>query len=206
MTSLKTKLITTLLAAACLSGCSAKPETAMKTLTEDEKSGLEVATFGAGCFWCVEAVFEQIEGVKSVESGYMGGDVENPTYREVCTGTTGHAEVTRILFDPEIVSYETLLDWLWRSHDPTLLNQQGADVGTQYRSAIFYHSAEQKAAAEASKDKAQALFKSPIVTEITEASTFYIAEDYHQDYFRLNASVPYCQMVIRPKLEKLGLD
>lgn len=203
----KTSLINLLLTAAFLSGCAAKPEKPMTNLTEEEEnSGLEVATFGAGCFWCVEAVFEQLDGVKSVESGYMGGDVENPTYREVSTGTTGHAEVTRILFDPKKISYETLLDWLWRSHDPTLLNRQGADVGTQYRSAIFYHSEEQRAVAKASKAAAQAMFKSEIVTEITPASTFYVAENYHQDYFRLNASAPYCQMVIRPKLEKLGLD
>lgn len=175
-------------------------------MTEEEKTSLETATFGAGCFWCVEAVFENIDGVKAVESGYMGGQVKDPTYREICTGTTGHAEVTRIYFDPGVVSYETLLDWLWRSHDPTTLNRQGADVGTQYRSAIFYHSEAQRAAAEVSKAAAQKDFERPIVTEITPAQEFYEAEDYHQDYYRLNKSAPYCQMVIRPKLKKLDLE
>lgn len=167
---------------------------------------LSIATFGAGCFWCVEAVFENLDGVHAVESGYMGGEVDDPSYREVCSGTTGHAEVTQIHFDPDVIDYGTLLDLLWRSHDPTTLNRQGADSGTQYRSAIFYHDAEQRAAAEASKTAAQKHFDRPIVTEITEASTFYPAEDYHQDYYRLNPSAPYCQMVIRPKLQKLDLE
>lgn len=175
-------------------------------LSEEEKASLEIATFGAGCFWCVEAVFENLDGVKSVESGYMGGETKNPTYREVSAGTTGHAEVTRIYFDPAAISYETLLDWLWRSHNPTTLNRQGADVGTQYRSAIFYHSEAQRKAAESSKAAAQPMFDDPIVTEITPASEFYIAEDYHQDYYRLNKTAPYCQMVIRPKLKKLDLE
>ena len=175
-------------------------------MTVEEKANLETATFGAGCFWCVEAVFENLEGVRAVESGYMGGHVQDPTYRQVCEGTTGHAEVTQIYFDPKVISYDTLLDWLWRSHNPTTLNRQGADTGTQYRSAIFYHSEAQKAAAEASKEKAQAQFDDPIVTEITPASEFYVAEDYHQDYYRLNGRAPYCQMVIRPKLKKLGLE
>ncbi|MEM1223502.1 MAG: peptide-methionine (S)-S-oxide reductase MsrA [Verrucomicrobiota bacterium] len=178
----------------------------MSSLTEQEKSSLETATFGAGCFWCVEAVFESLGGVKAVESGYMGGHVDNPTYREVCTGTTGHAEVTRIYFDPEVISFETLLDWLWRSHDPTTLNRQGADHGTQYRSAIFYHSNTQKEAAETSKKAAQKDFSSPIVTEITEASKFYLAENYHQDYYRINPNAPYCRAVIRPKMKKLDLE
>ena len=167
---------------------------------------LSIATFGAGCFWCVEAVFEQLDGVHAVESGYMGGEVDDPTYREICSGTTGHAEITQIHYDPEIVSYETLLDWLWRSHDPTTLNRQGADIGTQYRSAIFYHNEAQRKAAEASKVTAQKNFTSPIVTEITAATTYYPAEDYHQDYYRLNPNAPYCQIVIRPKLEKLALE
>jgi peptide-methionine (S)-S-oxide reductase len=167
---------------------------------------LSIATFGAGCFWCVEAVFEQLDGVHAVESGYMGGDTKNPTYREVCSGTSGHAEVTQIQFDPEIIRFETLLDWLWRSHDPTTLNRQGADAGTQYRSAIFYHNEQQREAAEASKSAAQVNFTSPIVTEITAASTFYPAEDYHQGYYRINGTAPYCQMVIRPKLAKLNLE
>jgi len=176
-----------------------------KELSNEEKNSLETATFGAGCFWCVEAVFENLEGVKAVESGYMGGETEDPTYRQISTGTTGHAEVTRIYYDSEVVQFETLLDWLWRSHDPTTLNRQGADVGTQYRSAIFYHTDAQREAAVASKSAAQNSFNSPIVTEITPASKFYIAEDYHQDYFRNNKNAPYCQMVIKPKLEKLKL-
>ena len=166
---------------------------------------LKVASFGAGCFWCVEAVFEKLEGVEKVESGYMGGDTENPSYREVCNGTTGHAEIVQITFDPLVISYETLLDWFWRSHNPTTLNRQGADQGTQYRSAIFYHSEAQRESAETSKIAAQKYFDDPIVTEITKASDFYLAENYHQDYYRLNKAAPYCQMVIQPKLKKLGL-
>ncbi|WP_244648002.1 MULTISPECIES: peptide-methionine (S)-S-oxide reductase MsrA [unclassified Lentimonas] len=175
-------------------------------MTDSDPSSFEIATFGAGCFWCVEAVFENLDGVQDVESGYMGGEVKDPTYREVCTGTTGHAEITQITFDPAVISYETLLDWLWRSHNPTTLNQQGADKGTQYRSAIFYHSEAQREIAEASKAAAQKAFDRPIVTEITEASDYYPAEDYHQDYYRLNKAAPYCQMVIRPKLKKLDLE
>lgn len=178
----------------------------LSTMPEPETSQLETATFGAGCFWCVEAVFELLEGVDAVESGYMGGSVENPSYHAVCEGTTGHAEVTQIHYDPAIISFETLLDWLWRSHDPTTLNRQGYDVGTQYRSAIFYHSEAQKASAEASKAAAQARFEDPIVTEITAASTYYPAEDYHQDYYRQHGNQPYCARIIRPKLEKLGLE
>lgn len=176
-----------------------------KTMTHSQESSLEIADFGAGCFWCVEAVFENLEGVRSVVSGYMGGHVKDPTYKAVCAGDTGHAEIIRITFDPEVIEYKTLLDWLWRSHDPTTLNRQGADRGTQYRSAIFYHNEEQRAIAEASKTKAQEYFKDPIVTEITAASEFYPAENYHQDYYRQNKTAPYCQMVIRPKLKKLGL-
>jgi peptide-methionine (S)-S-oxide reductase len=167
---------------------------------------LSIATFGAGCFWCVEAVFEQLDGVHAVESGYMGGEVKDPTYQEICSGNSGHAEVTQIHYDPKIVSFETLLDWLWRSHDPTTLNRQGADSGTQYRSAIFYHSEAQREAAEASKAAAQKDFTAPIVTEITAATAYYPAEDYHQDYYRLNPNAPYCRIVIQPKLEKLALE
>jgi peptide-methionine (S)-S-oxide reductase len=167
---------------------------------------LSIATFGAGCFWCVEAIFEQLGGVHDVISGYMGGDVKHPSYREVCAGTTGHAEVTQIHFNPERISFETLLDWLWRSHDPTTLNRQGADSGTQYRSAIFYHNELQREAAEVSKSAAQVNFTSPIVTEITPAGTFYPAEDNHQDYYRRNKADHYCQMVILPKLARLKLE
>jgi peptide-methionine (S)-S-oxide reductase len=175
-------------------------------MTNQTNKSLSIATFGAGCFWCVEAVFEKLDGVHAVESGYMGGQVKDPTYREVCSGTSGHAEITQIHYDPAVVSFETLLDWLWRAHNPTTLNRQGGDSGTQYRSAIFYHDETQHAAAEASKAAAQAHFATPIVTEISAASTYYPAEDYHQDYYRLNPAAPYCQMVIRPKLQKLDLE
>lgn len=164
----------------------------------------ELATFGAGCFWCVEAIFQDMRGVEKVVSGYMGGEVPNPTYQAVCTGTTGHAEVIQITFDPALVSYETLLEVFWRTHDPTTLNRQGADVGTQYRSAVFYHSDAQRQTAEASRTQAEAdkLWPNPIVTEITAATEFYAAENYHQNYFNQNGYQPYCMMVINPKVQK----
>jgi len=168
----------------------------------------ERATFGGGCYWCVEAVFQRLPGVVSVASGFMGGHTENPTYKEVCSGKTGHAEVVQVEFDPARISYEKLLEWFWKAHDPTQLNRQGADVGTQYRSVIFYHSEGQRAAAEKSKaglDGSGALGK-PVVTEISPAGVFYKAEDYHQNYFNDNRAAPYCQFVIDPKLRKLGLD
>ena len=167
-----------------------------------------VATFGAGCFWCVEAVLDRLEGVSDVSSGYMGGHAEDPTYRQICNGDTGHAEVVQVRFDPERVSFEDLLAWFWRLHDPTTLNRQGADEGTQYRSAIFYHSEEQRLQAEAARAERDASgeFNAPIVTEITAAATFYTAEGYHQDYYEMNKRQPYCRMVIQPKLNKLGLD
>ena len=183
--------------AALLIGATLGFSQAMKTNTT------ELATFGAGCFWCVEAVFETTEGVKSVTSGYAGGKTENPTYQDICTGTTGHAEVAQIEFDPKIISFETLLDLLWQAHDPTTLNRQGADSGTQYRSAIFYHNDAQKQAAEKSKKAAATLFSKPIVTEIVPLTKFYKAENYHQDYFRNHQTAPYCAAVIRPKLDKL---
>ncbi len=166
----------------------------------------EIATLGAGCYWCTEAVLEQLDGVLDVQSGFMGGQVANPSYKEVCTGKTGHAEVVQVRFDPSVISYEALLEWFWRLHDPTSLNRQGADVGTQYRSVIFVHSPEQREVAERSKAAAQEHFKDPIVTEITDAGPFYPAEDYHQNYYRTNKTQGYCRMVIAPKLEKLGLD
>lgn len=164
----------------------------------------DTITLGAGCFWCVEAVFAELRGVLSVTSGYMGGHVKNPSYREVCTGTTGHAEVARIVFDPSVLTMDEILEVFWQTHDPTTLNRQGADVGTQYRSAIFWHTEDQRRIAEDYKKKldASGAFSAPIVTEITPASTFYEAENYHQDYYALNGSQGYCQMVIRPKLEK----
>lgn len=166
---------------------------------------LKTATFGAGCFWCVEAVFERVEGVKSVVAGYAGGTVPNPTYEQVCTGKTGHAEVAQITYDPEKVSYEQLLELFWKAHDPTTMNRQGADVGTQYRSAIFYEGEDQKRAAEESKSRARNLFKDPVVTEIAPLTKFYPAENYHQDYYRSNPHAPYCMFVIRPKLKKLKM-
>ena len=165
----------------------------------------DIATLAGGCFWCLEAVFDQLRGVIAVESGYMGGKSPNPTYDEVCSGRSGHAEVVRVTFDADEVSYEELLSVFFTIHDPTTLNRQGNDVGTQYRSAIFYRSAEQKAAAEAVVRKlaAEKLFRDPIVTEIVPASQFHVAEDYHQEYFeRVGASNPYCSYVIEPKVAK----
>lgn len=170
-------------------------------------AGAETATLAGGCYWCLEAAYRQLDGVYSVTSGFMGGDVKNPTYEDVCAGTTGHAEVVHIVFAPEKITYEKLLAWFWDLHDPTTLNRQGNDEGTQYRSAIFYHSPEQKKIAEASKAAAGKLVKSPIVTEITAASDFYPAPEYHQDYYRQNkAKNGYCRYVIEPKLKKLKLD
>ncbi|MBI2620319.1 MAG: peptide-methionine (S)-S-oxide reductase MsrA [Ignavibacteriales bacterium] len=166
----------------------------------------EKATFGAGCFWCVEAVFERLPGVQSVIAGYAGGSKPNPTYEEVCAGKTGHAEVAQITYDPSRISYEKLLEVLWKAHDPTTMNRQGADVGTQYRSVIFHHDEKQKAAAESSKKKAQKDFSEPIVTELRPLDKFYEAENYHQDYYKNNPNAPYCTFVIKPKLKKLGME
>lgn len=163
----------------------------------------ELATLGGGCFWCLEAVFERLPGVKSVASGYAGGHTENPTYEAVCSHTTGHAEVVQIEFDPKEISYEKLLDWFWEAHDPTTMNRQGADVGSQYRSIILYANEAQKIAAEKSKADAQKRLSQPIVTEIAPLTKFYAAESQHQDFFRNNPNHGYCQVVIRPKLEKL---
>jgi len=168
--------------------------------------GAETITLGAGCFWCTEAVFQQIPGVLSVTSGYMGGQVKHPTYDQVCGGRTGHAEVAQLVYDPKVTSLEKILATFWHVHDPTTMNRQGADAGTQYRSAIFYHTDAQRAVAEKSKSEAAKEFSQPIVTEITKATDFYPAEDYHQNYYRLNKNRnPYCQRVIAPKLKKAGL-
>jgi peptide-methionine (S)-S-oxide reductase len=166
--------------------------------------GKEIATLAGGCFWCLEAVYDQMKGVESVESGYMGGQTPDPSYEAVCTGQTGHAEVVQIMFDPRIVSYREILEVFFAIHDPTTLNRQGNDVGTQYRSAIFYHSAEQKSVAQdviatLTKDK---VFDQPIVTEVVPAGPFYVAEDYHQEYFARNPSQPYCTYVVNPKVAK----
>jgi peptide-methionine (S)-S-oxide reductase len=164
----------------------------------------EIATLGAGCFWCVEAIYQRLEGVEKVESGYSGGSVKNPTYEQVCTGKTGHAEVVQVTFDPAKLSYKELLEVFFKTHDPTTLNQQGADHGTQYRSAIFYHSPEQKATAELVKNETGTakVWDDPIVTEIVPYAAFYKAEEYHQNYYNENSYQPYCMMVINPKLSK----
>jgi peptide-methionine (S)-S-oxide reductase len=166
---------------------------------------LETAYLGGGCFWCVEAVLERIDGVVDVESGYMGGNVDNPTYRQVCDGDTGHAEIVKVVFEPQKISFRQLLDWFFLAHDPTTKNRQGNDYGTQYRSAIFYVSDAQKKTADEAKAAANERLSNRVVTEITKASTYWPAEDYHQDYFELNPTQPYCNALIPPKLEKLGL-
>jgi peptide-methionine (S)-S-oxide reductase len=174
------------------------------TSKKEQMNKLETATFGAGCFWCVEAIFQELKGVEKVESGYMGGETNNPTYKDICTGETGHAEVCQISYNPEEISFDDLLEVFWQTHNPTTLNRQGADVGTQYRSAVFYHTESQKKTAETYKKKLNELgaYDDPIVTEITEASKFYKAENYHQDYFNNNSKQPYCSFVIKPKMEK----
>lgn len=186
-----------LAASLLLAGSALSPAQTMKT------NHTELATVGGGCFWCTEAVFQKLPGVISIASGYAGGHTENPTYHQVCGGDTGHAEVIQIEFDPQIISYQKLLHYFWEAHDPTTLNRQGNDSGTQYRSIILYSSEAQKLAAEKSKLEAQAGFKSPIVTEIVPLKKFYQAEAYHQDYYNENSSQPYCQAVIRPKVEKI---
>jgi peptide-methionine (S)-S-oxide reductase len=189
------------------SSCGQKSKQATSTTTmanESAREGLAIATFGSGCFWCTEAVFQNVEGVEKVESGYSGGKVKNPTYKEVCSGLTGHAEVIQVHYDTTKVSFEELLEIFWKTHDPTTLNRQGADEGTQYRSVVFYHNEEQKKLAEKYKaelDKSGA-FDNPIVTEISPYTEFYKAEDYHQNYYNLNGNAPYCSYVIQPKLEK----
>ena len=171
----------------------------------NNKKNLEQATFGAGCFWCVEAIFDNLDGVVDIRAGYAGGKVQNPSYEQVCTGTTGHVEVIQIDFNPQIISYNALLDILWKSHDPTTVNRQGGDIGTQYRSVIFYQSEKQRILAEESKKEVNEsdMYQGSIVTEITPLEIFYLAESYHQNYYRLNKKAPYCQSVIAPKLEKI---
>jgi len=190
-------------------GCGNKETNAQSEIKKDkgeimDTTGMQVATFGSGCFWCTEAIFERLNGVVKVESGYAGGTVENPTYEEVCTGKTGHAEVTQITYDPKIITYDELLEVFWKTHDPTTLNRQGNDVGTQYRSVIFYHNEEQKELAENYKkelDKSGA-WDNPIVTEISPVTNFYPAEGYHQDYYENNPNQGYCAFVIAPKVDK----
>jgi peptide-methionine (S)-S-oxide reductase len=206
---LKVKLISALcllLMAGSSCGQKNKPEikTPTNTMTTQANENLALATFGSGCFWCTEAVFLNVDGVAKVTSGYSGGKVKNPTYKEVCSGLTGHAEVIQVAYDPAKVSYDELLEIFWGTHDPTTLNRQGADEGTQYRSVIFYHNDNQKTIAEDYKKKLDksGAFNDPIVTEVSPAVTFYPAEDYHQNYYNLNGNAPYCSYVIRPKLDK----
>lgn len=207
------RFLTVLGLATGLISCAEQPGTAkIKSMDNNNTTinaasttpGTDTATFGTGCFWCTEAIFQQVEGVVKVTSGYSGGQTENPNYKEVCTGTTGHAECLNIVYDPKKISYDELLEIFWQVHDPTTLNRQGNDVGTQYRSAIFYHNAEQKAKAEKYKaelDKSGA-WDNPIVTTLEPFVKFYPAEDYHQNYYNDNPGQGYCQFVIRPKVEK----
>ncbi len=173
-------------------------------LTGKKDNNLQIATLGGGCFWCLEAIYNELDGVVQVESGYSGGTVANPSYREVCTGATGHAEVVQVTFDPQVISFNEILRVFFSIHDPTTLNRQGADVGTQYRSAIFYHSPEQKALAEQMIKELDAadIWNGSIVTEVTSFETFYRAENYHQEYYQRNLTQPYCQVVITPKIAK----
>jgi peptide-methionine (S)-S-oxide reductase len=202
--------ISTIIISFALAACAQQaPEsteinTKMKSKIMNENSAYETATFGAGCFWCVEAQFQLLEGVISVASGYSGGHVKNPAYKEVCMGTTGHAEVIQVVFDPSKITYDELLAAFWKSHDPTQLNRQGNDVGTQYRSVIFYHNDKQKELAEKYKKEldASGAWDKPIVTEISPFTVFYKAEDYHQNYYNENGSESYCRYVIQPKVEK----
>ena len=181
-----------------------EPTDTMSTVPNFDNKELEVATLGAGCFWCIEAIYQDVEGVVKVESGYSGGHVDKPSYQAVCAGTTGHAEVAQITFDPSVISFKELLEVFWHTHNPTTLNRQGNDIGTQYRSAIFYHSEEQRKVAEESKKRTDesGLWDAPIVTEISKLINYYPAEDYHQNYFNLHGEQPYCSLVIAPKIAK----
>jgi peptide-methionine (S)-S-oxide reductase len=176
----------------------------LTSIPTDSQPKTELATFGTGCFWCTEAIFQRVKGVIRVESGYSGGHVDNPSYKQITTGTTGHAEVLRIEFDPSIITFETLLEVFWHTHDPTTLNRQGADVGPQYRSVIFFHNEAQKIKALASRHNTEEakLWKDPIVTEISPLINYYSAEDYHQNYFNNNPNAGYCSYVIAPKVKK----
>jgi peptide-methionine (S)-S-oxide reductase len=199
-------LIVSLLLYNMLTGCNAATNSKNSTMSKEENAiNTDTATFGAGCFWCTEAVYTQLRGVISVTSGYSGGEIKNPSYRDVCTGTTGHAEVTQIVYDPSIISFSELLEVFWTMHDPTTLNRQGADIGTQYRSVIFYHSEEQHKIAADYKQRLnrEKAFNNPVITEISPAQKFYKAEDYHQDYLENNPNQPYCRLVVLPKVDKI---
>lgn len=204
---MKRQVYAILLLALVVFGCAAAGNSGMKEPDPHampSRDKLKKATFAGGCFWCTEAIFQSLKGVYKVTSGYIGGTVPNPTYKQVCTGTTGHAEAIEITYAPEEIAFEELLEVFFKTHDPTTLNRQGADTGTQYRSAVFYHDAEQKKSAEEviAALTEEKIFPDPIVTEVTQASEFYSAEDYHQDYYANNTQAGYCQMVITPKMEK----
>lgn len=203
---LKYSIAVTMFTAIFFTACGQKPATKQMSMdTKTTNSGtLDIATLGAGCFWCVEAVFQRLDGVIKVESGYSGGHIKNPAYREVCNGTTGHAEVCQITYDKSKITFKELLEVFWKVHDPTTLNQQGNDHGTQYRSVVFYHDAEQKELAEKYKAELNksGAWENPVVTEISPYNSFYVAEDHHQNYFNQNGSEPYCRFVIQPKVEK----
>jgi len=189
-----------------VSACRPQNENTNKTevIMENNTAKMDTATFGGGCFWCTEAVFQSLKGVYKVTSGYSGGHKENPTYQEVCSGTTGHAEVSQIVYNPDEITFDELLEVFWKTHDPTTLNRQGNDIGTQYRSVIFYHNEAQKEKAQYYKDKLinEKIWDNPVVTEITQFTKFYSAEDYHQNYYKDNPNQGYCALVITPKVEK----
>lgn len=205
-------LAKSLIALLCITGCLSQDEASINlsdkngNIDQEKDRNMETSILGGGCFWCTEAVFERVEGVKEVISGYAGGGILNPTYKQICTGTTGHAEVIKIIYDPDIVTYEQLLQIFAECHDPTTLNRQGADVGTQYRSTIMYLSDSQEKAARSWKENLSNKFVDPVVTEIIPAPKFYKAEEYHQDYYTKNPNQGYCSVVIRPKLKKLKLE
>jgi len=201
----KTKMFVTVITSLFLMTACGQTNSNSKTMNNNTtNTNIETATFGAGCFWCVEAVFQRLNGVQTVKSGYSGGSVKNPSYKEVCQGTTGHAEVTQITYDKTKITYDELLEVFWKTHDPTTLNRQGNDFGTQYRSVIFYHNDEQRKTAEKYKEEINksGAYPNPVITEIAPYTNFYPAEDYHQNYFNENSSEPYCKYVIQPKVDK----
>lgn len=201
-----------LIALLCITGCLSQDEAGISlkdkngNIDQEKDRKMETSILGGGCFWCTEAVFERVEGVKEVISGYAGGDILNPTYEQICTGTTGHAEVIKIIYEPSVIPYEKILQIFAECHDPTTLNRQGADVGTQYRSTIMYLSESQEKAAKLWKESLSDKYEDPVVTEIVPAPKFYKAEEYHQDYYTKNPNQGYCSVVIRPKLKKLKLE
>ncbi len=205
-------LAKSLIALLCITGCLSQDEASINlrdkngNIDQEKDRNMETSILGGGCFWCTEAVFERVEGVKEVISGYAGGDILNPTYKQICTGTTGHAEVIKIIYEPSVIPYEKILQIFAECHDPTTLNRQGADVGTQYRSTIMYLSESQEKAAKLWKQSLFNKYEDPVVTEIVPAPKFYKAEEYHQDYYTKNPNQVYCSVVIRPKLKKLKLE